>query len=171
MEYVNYTAALKDAGLILQKRVRLEINIKRRKKRRNGKSYTTQINASGDMAQSIEPKIRYGTGNKPPTLDIVGNEYAEFVNDGRKAGKFTPIAPLMNWIKVKPLKLRDTDGKFIKMDDAKIRSAAHAISKNHFKHGIQPTNFLTEAVEAASKKVADELAEALAKDIAKQITK
>lgn len=167
MEYANYTKALVEAGALLQKRVRLEINVKRRKKRRNGKSYTTQINSSGDLARSIQPKIRYGQGNKPPELDIIGNDYAEFVNDGRKAGSFTPIAPLMNWIKVKPLRLRDANGKFVKMDDAKIRSAAHGISKNHFKYGIAPTNFLTDAVEATQKKVADVLAKALAEDIAK----
>ena len=169
MAYVNYTKALVDVGLMLQKRVRLEINVKRRKKRRNGKSYTTQINSSGALARSIEPKIRYGQGNKPPELDIVGNEYAEYVNEGRKPGSFTPIAPLMNWIKVKPLRLRDADGKFIKMDEAKVRSAAHAISKNHFKYGIAPTNFLTDAVEATEKKVADVLAAALVKDIQQDI--
>ena len=169
MEYVNYTKALNEAGEALQKRVRLEINVKRRKKRRNGKSYTTQINASGDLSRSIEPKIRYGTGKQAPTLEIVGEDYAEFVNDGRAAGSFTPIAPLVQWIKIKPLKARDANGKFIKMSEAKVRSMAHGISRNHFKFGIAATNFLTDATKAVEGKFNTMLAEALAKDIANNI--
>ena len=169
MVFANYTKALTEAGELLQQKVRLEINVKRRKKRANGKSYTTKINASGALSKSIEPKIRFGTGKKAPTLEIVGEDYAEFVNDGRAPGSFTPIAPLMKWIRVKPLKARDTDGKFIKMDSAKIRSMAQGISRNHFKFGIQPTNFLNDAVKTVENKLGAGLAEALAQDIAKDI--
>lgn len=169
MAFANYTKALIEAGQVLQNRVRLEINVKRRKKRRNGKSYTTQINSSGALARSIEPKIRYGVGNEPPVLEIVGEDYAQFVNDGRKKGSFTPIYPLIGWIYTKPLKARDMNGKFVKMTDAKVISMAHAISKSHFKHGIEPTNFLGDAVKSVEGKFADVLAAALAKDIQEEI--
>lgn len=70
-------------------------------------------------------------------------DYWKNVNDGRKPGKYVPLAPLKSWIKKKGLN-RDTKGRFKKFN---ITGVAVAISKNIQKFGIQPTNFYDDSFD------------------------
>lgn len=81
----------------------------------------------------------------PATDQIKVNmlEYWKYVNDGRKPGKYVPIKPLMDWIRVKGMN-RDTRGRFKKFS---IKGTAFAISTNIKKFGIQPTNFYDNAFD------------------------
>lgn len=165
MEYANYISTLKAAGDDLQLRIRRELAMNRKKRsKRTGRSYSTKINASGNLSKSITPIITSIAG-QAPSLDIQSLPYGDFVNNGRKAGSFVPIAPLMNWIQIKPLKARDADGKFIKMDDAKIKSMAIAISKSIHKHGIAPTNIMTDSTDVILNKWGSRLLDAWAEDM------
>lgn len=69
--------------------------------------------------------------------------YWKYVNDGRQPGKYVPLKPLMNWLRVKGMN-RDTRGRFKKFN---IKGVAFAISKSIQKFGIQPTNFYDDSFD------------------------
>ena len=69
--------------------------------------------------------------------------YWKYVNDGRQPGKYVPLKPLMDWIRVKGLN-RDKRGRFKKFN---IKGTAFAISKTIQKFGIQPTNFYDDSFD------------------------
>jgi len=78
------------------------------------------------------------------TLEVSMVDYWKYVNDGRKPGKYVPIAPLIKWINTKRFrtKARDEKGRFKKFD---AKSMAFGISKNIYKFGIARTNFYDDA--------------------------
>ncbi len=69
--------------------------------------------------------------------------YWKYVNDGRQPGKYVPLKPLMDWIRIKGLN-RDIRGRFKKFN---IKGTAIAMSKTIQKFGIQPTNFYDDSFD------------------------
>ena len=87
-------------------------------------------------------------------------EYAIFVNEGVNGtesayttrfsygSKQPPIEPILQWMKEKPLRLRDPEtNQFVKATEAKKKGVAFAIARNIRKHGIAPTHFMDDAIE------------------------
>ena len=67
------------------------------------------INASGDLAQSVKYIVeRNGTAYEV-SLSLL--EYAKYVENGRRAGKFPPLSKIEKWIKVKPVIPKPYNGK------------------------------------------------------------
>ena len=88
---------------------------------------------TGNLYNSIE--VNFDATNDKIVITML--DYWQFVNDGRKPGKYVPIRPLMDWIKTKGLKGRNKKtGRFITNE-----SFAWGISTNIKKFGIAPTNF------------------------------
>jgi len=97
--------------------------------------------ASGTLARSVE--VQTIQNNNYITLQVLMEEYGQFVQSGRMAGKgYVPIGSLLKWIKQRGLKGRDKKGKFMK-----DLSFAYAIQKNINKFGIRPANFLDVSME------------------------
>lgn len=103
------------------------------------------------------------------TYDKQGNEivvsmldYWQFVNDGRKPGKYVPIKPLMKWIRTKGFNKNKKTGKFQKFN---IKGTAFAISKNIQKFGIAPTYFYDKAFEVFELEFENEAIKSLGIDV------
>ena len=80
--------------------------------------------------------------------------------------KAPPIDPIMRWMKVKPLRLRDEEtGKFIKQTESKLKSAAYVIAQAIKRKGIASLKYYDIAYESTLKKWSKILADAIAKDI------
>lgn len=93
--------------------------------------------ASGSLKDSIK------VVPKQNGLSIQMNDYGQFVQSGRLAGKKgVPISAIIKWIKDRKLKGRDKKGRYIK--DV---SFAFAIQTNIKKFGIKPSNWLDVAIE------------------------
>lgn len=90
-------------------------------------------------------------------------DYWQYVNDGRKPGKYVPIKPLMKWIRAKGFNKNKTTGKFQKFN---IKGTAFAISKNIQKFGIAPTYFYDKAFDIFEREFENEIYDALGIDIA-----
>ncbi len=60
--------------------------------------------------------------------------------------KRPPYRDIMQWIKIKPLKLRNRQGEFIKSTESAIKSAAIAIAKSIGENGIQGINYYQDAI-------------------------
>ena len=106
--------------------------------------------ASGNLLNSLVYKLKFRY-NKP-TIDFTVNsdltgKYADVIEDGRRPGaKMPPVKAIEDWIKLKPLKLRNRQGGFIKATESNIKSAAFAIAKSIGKNGIEGINYYQDAV-------------------------
>lgn len=119
--------------------------------------------ASGNLLNSLtyKTRVRY---NKP-TVDFTvkgdAGKYADVIEFGRRPGaKMPPTAAIEQWIRIKPLKLRNKQGAFIKSTESAIKSAAYAIAKSIGENGIQGINYYAEAIDDTWPEYADRLMEA-----------
>lgn len=117
--------------------------------------------------------MRVKTGNLYNSINVVYSkeqqeivvtmlDYWQFVNDGRKPGKYVPIKPLMQWIRAKGFNKNKQTGKFQKFN---IKGTAFAISKNIQKFGIAPTYFYDKAFEMFEREFESEAIRSLGIDV------
>lgn len=134
----------------------------------NGRTYRKRIDSSGTLRRSVGYELnmrsedgRFTQGN----IVFSMAKHGIWVDQGRKPGKGIPQKPLMDWIKKKPLRIRDLEtGAFVKATDARIKSMAFLISRNAKRKGIKPTNFFTQPFESEYEKLGAALASAVGDD-------
>jgi len=148
---------------------KIEIGAKRKARRSNGKIYYKRIDNTGTLRKSLKGEVKAMPNSFE--ADILMEEYGEWVDKGRKRGKGVPPNVLFNksgsggWIKEKPIRLRDAQGNFTKVTDAKMQSLAYLINRKIKKKGIEPTNFLTDPFERKFKDLPQEIIEAYGLDV------
>jgi len=136
---------LNDYAATVVERAKSNLRIKRRVR---GKVVNRV--ASNTLLNSLVYKLRIRY-NKP-TIDFtvnseVAGKYADVIEDGRRAGaKRPPVKAIEDWIRLKPLKLRNRQGEFIKATESNIKSAAFAIAKSIGEKGIEGIHYYQEAV-------------------------
>jgi len=155
---------LNEYALAVVERAQSNLRIKRRVR---GK--TVNRVASGRLLNSLyyNLKIRY---NKPTIDFTVSNDdagkYADVIEFGRRPGaKMPPVKPIEDWIRLKPLKLRNKQGSFIKATESNIKSAAFAIAKSIGEKGIEGIYYYTEAIDDTWDEYKDKLMEGYIKSI------
>jgi len=94
-----------------------------------------EIKASGELINSVKYRISEVTAFNL-SLQIVALEYFEYIESGRKPGKFVPILPLSRWMEEKGI-----DIKYL-----------YPINYNIYKYGIKPKPII-ENVLVENKKV------------------
>ena len=155
---------LNEYAVAVIERAQSNLRIKRRVR---GK--VVNRNASGHLAKSLYYKLKFRY-NKP-TLDFtVSNDqagkYADVIEFGRTPGaKMPPVKAIEAWIRLKPLKLRNRQGEFIKSTESNIKSAAFAIAKSIGEKGIEGINYYQEAVDDTWDEYKDKLIEGYVKGI------
>lgn len=137
--------------------------------------------ATRTLQKSLKYKIRYGkTGIQSIELFAAGKagKYASFLHYGvngtrknRKAPfsyttKQPPTSAVRQWMKVKPVRLRDENGKFVKQTESKLNNAAYLIARSIKRHGIQGLFYFEKGYTYAMKKKQRIFKEALADDVA-----
>jgi hypothetical protein len=129
--------------------------------------------ASGNLLRSLYYKIniRY---NKPTIDFTVSNDeagkYADVIELGRRPGaKMPPVSAIEKWLKLKPIKLRNRQGEFIKSTESAIKSAAYAIAKSIGEKGIQGINYYGEAIDDTWDEYKDKLMEGYIKGIEQRL--
>lgn len=84
-----------------------------------------------------------GMSSIPDTIDISMNDYGQWVQSGRAAGKKgVPISAIISWIKARGLKGRNKKGRYIK-----DTSFAFAIQTNIKKFGIKRSDWYDVAID------------------------
>jgi hypothetical protein len=129
-----YNAILNTAGkAIVDEMKKLMIKPVRRKS--GGQSYPMK---KGALYNSIKHTV------KNNVLDILSNDYAEYVDKGRfSGGKKVPIQALVKWIKNNNIRPRNNKtGRF-----TTVIGMAFAIQTNIFKYGITERNFIKPAMK------------------------
>jgi hypothetical protein len=150
----------------------LKIEIGRSRKRRSmnprGKNITAPIDSSGKLRDSVKTQAIRLEQDKI-TFNIESSAYGVTVDKGRKADKRPPpVKDIAKWIKAKPVKLREANGKFVSMNDKKIDGLAGVIARSIGFYGTSPTNFISEALEASMGKL-DALGDSVGQDVMENV--
>lgn len=159
----DYEALLNEYAATVVERAQSNLRIKRRVR---GKVVNRV--ASGTLLNSLTYKLRIRY-NKP-TIDFTvkgdAGRYADVIEYGRKPGaKMPPVSAIEKWIKIKPLKLRNRQGEFIKSTESAIKSAAFAIAKSIGENGIVGINYYQDAINDTWEDYSEQLLTAYAKGV------
>jgi hypothetical protein len=164
----EFEEILNEYALAVVERAQSNLRIKRRVR---GKMVNRV--ASGNLLRSLYYKIniRY---NKPTIDFTVSNDeagkYADVIEFGRRPGaKMPPVSAIEKWLKLKPIKLRNRQGEFIKSTESAIKSAAYAIAKSIGEKGIQGINYYGEAIDDTWDEYKDKLMEGYIKGIEQRL--
>jgi hypothetical protein len=163
----EYEALLNEYAATVVERAQSNLRIKRRVR---GKVVNRV--ASGTLLNSLTYKLRIRY-NKPTidfTVKDAAGKYADVIEYGRKPypgdpTKRPPYKDIMNWIKLKPLKLRDRQGQFIKSTESAIKSAAIAIAKSIGENGIEGISYYQDAINDTWPDYSEQLFQAYAKGV------
>jgi hypothetical protein len=163
----EYEALLNEYAATVVERAQSNLRIKRRVR---GKVVNRV--ASGTLLNSLTYKLRIRY-NKPTidfTVEGQAGRYADVIEYGRKPypgdpTKRPPYKDIMNWIKLKPLKLRNRQGEFIKSTESAIKSAAIAIAKSIGENGIEGINYYQDAINDTWPDYSEQLFKAYAKGV------
>ncbi len=164
----EFEQILNEYAATVVERAQSNLRIKRRVR---GK--TVNRVASGRLLNSLTYKLRLRY-NKPTIDFTVDNDevgkYADVIEFGRKPypgqpNKRPPYKDIMKWIKLKPLKLRNRQGEFIKATETNIKSAAIAIATSIGEKGIEGINYYSEAIDDTWDEYKDKLMDSYIKSI------
>lgn len=106
------------------------------------KNYLTKnsIKATGNLIDSIRYNINESTSANI-SLQIIASDYFEYIEAGRKPGKFVPIKPLSEWMKAKGIP----------------EEYLYPINYNIYKYGIKPKPIITNAIAENKQQIIDKL--------------
>lgn len=110
-----------------------------RLKRKVGRNFTNAI-ASGTLEKSLKYRLQIKGQNINISIYAKGKASNYFLarENGRKPGKQPPIDAILDWLRIKPIKLRDKQsGKFQKPTEALKRQVAFLIARKIGKQGIK----------------------------------
>ena len=162
----DYEALLNEYAATVVERAQSNLRIKRRVR---GKVVNrVGSNRSDNLLNSLTYKLRIRY-NKP-TIDFTvkgqAGNYADVIEYGRKPGaKRPPVSAIEQWIRIKPLKLRNRQGEFIKSTETAIKSAAFAIAKSIGENGIVGINYYQDAINDTWEDYSEQLLTAYAKGV------
>ena len=115
-----------------------------------------------NVTNSLYESLDYDIKAMPNSFefDFLMNEYGEWVDRGRKAGKNPPFSPLRKWVEDRRIQFRSNKGRFQTYDQT-----AWAIVKSIGKKGIPASNFYSRPVQLGYAKLPNEIVEAYALDV------
>ena len=90
---INLEARLNELGVKLTEQLVNDIQTKLIQRRGANGTFESVVNASGKLAKSIRFEVTNGT-----VLSIYGNDYIQFLENGRRPGKRPPTSVIRQWI-------------------------------------------------------------------------
>ena len=110
-----------------------------RMKRKVGRNFTNAV-ASGTLEKSLKYRLQIKGQNINVSVYAKGKASQYFLarENGRKPGKQPPVDAILEWMRIKPIKLRDKEsGKFKKPTEALKRQVAFLIARKIGKQGMK----------------------------------
>ena len=125
----------------------------------------------GNASKNLRQSLRYWVTETKTGFRIAfgargtGAKYVRWVEEGRGPGRRPPMEPIRQWIRVKPVKLRDRKtGRFQPLTDSNVNSAAFLIARKIGREGTEGKEIFKRAVETYRPEI-EALTKAMAKDI------
>ena len=141
----NTEAALDKFGKYLVKEARKNLT---RKKKNNTKG----------LYKSLDYEVKAMPNSI--NFDFLMQEYGEWVDKGRKAGKMPPVSAIEKWVSQRKIQFRDNKGRF-----ETYRTTAFIIARSIKKRGIPATNFYSRPFKLGFNRLPPELTQANALDL------
>ena len=137
-----------------------------RMKRKVGRNYTNAV-SSGTLEKSLAYRLKI----KGKAIDISiyakgkASQYFLARENGRKPGKQPPVDAILDWMRLKPIKLRDKEsGKFKKPTEVLKRQVAFLIARKIGRDGIKGWKAFDYAMENIWDEYEAKVVEAFGKD-------
>jgi hypothetical protein len=162
------TEMMLDIADYLQKQMKDQINMPRPSKAYNGQNkpisgrYPTPISnrrASSTLYNNLKVYWTedFNEVSDKPTLVVdfgAAEQYAYFVDAGRRPGRYPPLAAIDKWVTQKKSisGVRDKKGRFLPR-----KSLVFLIRRSIGKYGYQGINFIDKAIEASLDKISQDL--------------
>jgi hypothetical protein len=165
-EYKNYKKALAKYAEVLNNAAKRTLGTRRIGK---NKSYG---NASGKLRKSLTYQFSGNSvmfGSPQPSSKFI---YWGVNGTSKKRGspfsygsKQPPSKAILEWMRVKPIRLRNESGQFIQQTPSLLNSAAFLIARAIKKKGIAGLRYYEKAFEYTFPRAEKELGESFAKDL------
>lgn len=171
-KFKNTKAYMDNFSSELVKLLKIEIG-RNRVRQYNRKNGSSTVNApidavsKKDQTRSLRASLQSLVKERENSysIKIEGNQYGLAVDKGRAPGRFPNIGDIADWIRNKPVSIRDIrTGKFKSRTDSNIKSLAYVIGRSISQKGIKPTNFISDAIEMSMGKL-DKLGDAIGEDV------
>jgi len=110
-----------------------------RMKRKVGRNFTNAV-ASGTLEKSLKYRLQIKGSSINISVYAKGKASQYFLarENGRKPGKQPPVDAILQWMRIKPIKLRDKEsGKFKKPTEELKRQVAFLIARKIGRDGIK----------------------------------
>lgn len=167
-KFKNTKAYLDNYSKELVKLLKIEIGRNRTRSYSSGRSYNSPIDNTGSLRESIESLAKESANGFG--FNIMANEYGLAVDKGTKQGQppvykpTTNIQDLMQWIRSKPVRIRDGKGRFVQATDYRVRGLAFVIARKIGRDGIKATGFIQDAINQSMEKL-NKLGEVVSQDV------
>lgn len=137
-----------------------------RLKRKVGRNYTNAV-ASGTLEKSLAYRLKI----KGKSIDISiyakgkASQYFLARENGRRPGKQPPVSAILEWMRIKPIRLRDKEsGKIKKSTESLKKQVAFLIARKIGRDGIKGWKAFDYAMENIWDEYEAKLVEAYGKD-------
>jgi len=137
-----------------------------RLKRKVGRNYTNAV-ASGTLEKSLAYRLKI----KGKSIDISiyakgkASQYFLARENGRRPGKQPPVSAILEWIRIKPIRLRDKEsGKIKKSTESLKKQVAFLIARKIGRDGIKGWHAFDYAMENIWDEYEAKVVEAYGKD-------
>jgi len=120
--------------------------------------------ASGKASRSLEYDVTIS--QLQSELSVLGERYITAISDGRGANKKAPPSTaILNWMKAKGIRLRDSKGRYAVLSDYKMRGIAYAIARSIGRNGYKGTGLIDIVYNNIKDTFGQEILEAFGQDI------
>ena len=137
-----------------------------RMKRKVGKNFTNAV-ASGTLEKSLKYRLKIKGKEINVSVYAKGkaSEYFLARENGRRPGKQPPVSAILDWMRLKPIKLRDKEsGKFKKSTEELKKQVAFLIARKIGRDGIKGWHAFDYAFENIWDEYEAKVVEAYGKD-------
>jgi len=137
-----------------------------RMKRKVGRNFTNAV-ASGTLEKSLKYRLQIKGQSINISIYAKGKASQYFLarENGRRPGKQPPVDAILEWMRIKPIKLRDREsGKFQKPTEALKRQVAFLIARKIGKQGMKGWHAFDYAYENIWDEYEAKVVEAYGKD-------
>jgi hypothetical protein len=137
-----------------------------RMKRKVGRNYTNAV-ASGTLEKSLAYRLQIKGKSINISVYAKGKASQYFLarENGRKPGKQPPVSAILDWMRLKPIKLRDKEsGKFKKSTESLKQQVAFLIARKIGRDGIKGWHAFDYAMENIWEEYESKIVEAFGKD-------
>jgi hypothetical protein len=120
-----------------------------RMKRKVGRNFTNAV-ASGTLEKSLAYRLQIKGKSINISVYAKGkaSEYFLARENGRRPGKQPPVSAILDWMRLKPIKLRDKEsGKFKKSTESLKKQVAFMIARKIGRDGIKGWHAFDYAME------------------------